>query len=98
MLGVDWADVSGWGAFGALASVILTLVLTGQLVPRRTHKDTMAERNIWREAALTALTTGKKSVEVLTDARQAMQASTTLIQALPIQAPEAATDDDDEEH
>ncbi len=93
MPGLDLTDISGWGAFGALASLVLTMVLTGRLIPRRTHRDTMAERDIWREAALTALTTGKKTAEVLTDTRQAMQASTTLIQALP----EAATDDDEEQ-
>lgn len=52
---LDFADISGWTAFGVLAMFVLTMVLTGRLVPRRTHADTIKERDLWREVATTKL-------------------------------------------
>jgi hypothetical protein len=39
------------GAVGLLVLVVL-LILTGRLVPRRTHEDVLADRERWRQAYL----------------------------------------------
>ncbi len=36
----------------ALLTLVVLLVLTGRLVPRRTHEDTIADRDNWRAAYL----------------------------------------------
>lgn len=48
IFGVD--PIQG-GAAGLLALVIL-LILTGRLIPRRTHEDVIADRDNWRSAFL----------------------------------------------
>lgn len=66
------------GAAGLLALVVL-LVLTGRLIPRRTYDDLREERDMWRQAfhesestrhverdqALTAVEVGQTAVKVL---------------------------------
>lgn len=52
---LDFADISGWTAFGVLAMAVIGGVMSGMLVPRRTHKDTIRERDLWREVATTKL-------------------------------------------
>jgi hypothetical protein len=42
MVSIPWGDVGGWAAFGALSLAMLMLVVTGKLVPRRTHDREMA--------------------------------------------------------
>ncbi|MFD8199963.1 hypothetical protein [Streptomyces sp. NPDC059701] len=37
---------------GALLSLVILLVLTGRLVPRRTHEDVLTDRDNWRQAYL----------------------------------------------
>lgn len=37
---------------GALLTLVVLLILTGRLVPRRTHEDALADRDRWREAFL----------------------------------------------
>jgi len=37
---------------GALLTLVILLILTGRLVPRRTHEDTLADRDNWRSAYL----------------------------------------------
>lgn len=37
---------------GALLTLVVLLILTGRLVPRRTHEDVIADRNNWRQAYL----------------------------------------------
>lgn len=39
------------GSVGLLVVVVL-LILTGRLVPRRTHEDVLADRERWRQAYL----------------------------------------------
>ncbi|MET9222304.1 hypothetical protein ABZX65_26560 [Streptomyces sp. NPDC003300] len=50
VLGVS---VAQGGAVGLLALVVL-MVLTGRLVPRRTYDDLLRERDTWRETAQAA--------------------------------------------
>lgn len=86
------SDISGWTVAAGMGIVLVRMLMRGTLVPRSTHQEMRVERDTWRDAALTALATSSKTADVLTDARQAMRASTALIQALP----EVAPDEDDE--
>lgn len=36
----------------ALLTLVVLLILTGRLVPRRTHEDALTDRDNWREAFL----------------------------------------------
>lgn len=40
------------GGAAALLCLVVLLVLTGRLIPRRTHQDVLADRDRWREAFL----------------------------------------------
>jgi hypothetical protein len=42
----------GDAGLGALLTLVILLVLTGRLVPRRTHEDALADRDNWRQAFL----------------------------------------------
>ena len=86
------SDVSGWTVSAVMGLVLVRMLMKGTLVPKSTHQEMRDERNTWRDAALTSLTASGKTADVLTDARQAMRASTALIQALP----EVTTDEEDE--
>lgn len=48
LLGIDIAQ----GGAVALLTLVVLMVLTGRLVPRRTHEDTLADRDNWRTAFL----------------------------------------------
>jgi hypothetical protein len=37
---------------GALLTLVILLILTGRLIPRRTHEDVLADRDNWRQAYL----------------------------------------------
>lgn len=63
------------GPTGLLALVVL-MILTGLLVPRRTHKDVLADRDMWREVAQNAM---RQNQELLTGARVAHE----VIKVLP---------------
>lgn len=49
-LGVDWSAIGGWNVAGGLALLLVWLVVSGRLVPRSTHRDTVAERDHYRAA------------------------------------------------
>jgi hypothetical protein len=42
----------GDAGLGALLTLVILLILTGRLVPRRTHEDALADRDNWRQAFL----------------------------------------------
>lgn len=86
------SDVSGWTVSAVMGLVLVRMLMKGTLVPKSTHQEMRDERNIWRDAAITALSASGKTADALTDARQAMRASTAMIQALP----EVAPDEEDE--
>ncbi|MFJ3141747.1 hypothetical protein ACIPJM_04750 [Streptomyces halstedii] len=46
LFGIDIAQ----GGAVALLAVVVIMVLTGRLVPRRTYNDLLEERNTWRSA------------------------------------------------
>lgn len=50
------SEVFGIGAsdagLGALLTLVILLILTGRLIPRRTHEDVIADRDNWRSAFL----------------------------------------------
>lgn len=37
---------------GALLALVILLILTGRLIPRRTHEDVITDRDNWRNAFL----------------------------------------------
>jgi hypothetical protein len=48
IFGINASDAG----LGALLTLVILLILTGRLVPRRTHEDTLADRDNWRQAYL----------------------------------------------
>ncbi|MFG2532818.1 hypothetical protein [Streptomyces sp. NPDC048516] len=46
LMGIDIAQ----GGAVALLAVVVLMVLTGRLIPRRTYDDMREERNTWRDA------------------------------------------------
>jgi len=42
----------GGAGLGALLTLVILLILTGKLIPRRTHEDVIADRDNWRQAYL----------------------------------------------
>ncbi|WP_432027474.1 hypothetical protein [Streptomyces sp. 1222.5] len=42
----------GGAGLGALLTLVVLLILTGRLIPRRTHEDAIADRDNWRSAFL----------------------------------------------
>ena len=40
------------GGAAALLALVILLILTGRLIPRRTHEDVIADRDNWRSAFL----------------------------------------------
>jgi hypothetical protein len=37
---------------GALVTLVILFILTGRLIPRRTHEDVLTDRDNWRQAYL----------------------------------------------
>ena len=48
IFGINASDIG----LGALLTLVILLILTGKLVPRRTHEDVLADRDNWRQAYL----------------------------------------------
>lgn len=48
---INWGDIGGWGAFGFLALFVTWMVLSGRLIPRKTHLETVEEKNHYRTAS-----------------------------------------------
>ncbi|MEU3826438.1 hypothetical protein AB0F36_14135 [Streptomyces sp. NPDC029080] len=48
VFGINASDAG----LGALLTLVVLLILTGRLVPRRTHEDVLADRDNWRQAYL----------------------------------------------
>ena len=86
---LDFADVSGWTAFGVLAMLVLTAVMTGRLVPRRTHQDTIEERNTWRAASEAKDDTISELTSQLRETRIGVRAGTSILHSLPRVSDEA---------
>ncbi|MER6492738.1 hypothetical protein [Streptomyces griseorubiginosus] len=43
---------AGDAGVGVLLTLVVLLILTGRLVPRRTHEDALTDRDNWRQAYL----------------------------------------------
>ena len=89
MTGLDFSDISGWTAFGVLAMLILTAVMSGRLVPRKTHQDTIEERNTWRATSEAKDDTISELASQLRETRIVGRAVTGTLQALPRVSDEA---------
>ncbi len=48
IFGINASDAG----LGALLTLVVLLILTGRLVPRRTHEDVLTDRDNWRQAYL----------------------------------------------
>ncbi|MET9909666.1 hypothetical protein ABZZ74_23175 [Streptomyces sp. NPDC006476] len=48
VFGINASDAG----LGALLTLVILLILTGKLIPRRTHEDVIADRDNWRSAYL----------------------------------------------
>lgn len=86
------SDASGWtvATFMGIAGVML--VFTGRIVPRRTLKDMIEERNMWRTTATTQADSIGKLTHQLDEARIVVRANSAFLQALP-RADQGAQDD-----
>lgn len=86
------SDVSGWTVATGLGLYVLRKFTTRKWVTDVTLKEAQSDGDKWERVALTLLKVNEQSAGVITDARQAMRASTALIQAFP----EVADDDDEQ--
>lgn len=89
MTSLDFADISGWTAFGVLTMAVVSGLMTGMLVPRRTHKDLIKERDLWRAAAEAKDDTISELVGQTRELRIVGRAVTGTLQALPKVSDEA---------
>lgn len=80
---MTYLDVVVQGGATALLAGVVWMIVTGRLVPRSALLDAQAERDRWRDAALTAMS---QNNDLLTGARVARD----VIQALPDAAGEPA--------
>lgn len=79
IFGVNPTDA---GAVALLALVVL-LILTGRLVPRRTHEDLIAERDNWRAAFLESEAARKVEHEQTGELLEMARLGGSLLTALP---------------
>lgn len=79
VLGVD---VTQGGAVALLALVVL-MVLTGRLVPRRTYDDLREERNLWRTAAHDAETLARRQQEQIDEMLELSRTAGHVLTSLP---------------
>lgn len=91
VFGVNPGDA---GAVGLLVLVVL-LVLTGRLIPRRTHEDVLADRDNWRAAFLESEAARKVEHEQTEELLEMAKLGGHILTALPRpgQADEGVTAD-----
>lgn len=70
------------GAVALLALVVL-LILTGRLVPRRTHEDALADRDNWRRAFLESEAARKVEQEHTEELLKMAELGGRILTALP---------------
>lgn len=89
VFGINPGDAS---AVGLLALVVL-LVLTGRLVPRRTHEDVLADRERWRQAYLESEAARKVEHEHTSELLEMARLGGRILTALPQAGPAEGVDD-----
>lgn len=75
-------NVANGGAIGLLALVFL-FVLTGKLIPRRTHEDLIADRDNWRSAYLESEKARKAEHEQTGELLEMARLGGNILTALP---------------
>jgi hypothetical protein len=67
----------------ALLVVVVLLILTGRLIPRRTHEDALADRDNWRQAYLQSEAARQVEHEQTGELLEMARISEHIITALP---------------
>jgi len=75
-------DVTQGGAVALLAIVVL-MVLTGRLIPRRTYDDMREERNMWRTAAHDAEQLTRKQQDQIDEMLELSRTAGHVLTSLP---------------
>ncbi len=81
------ADVSGWAVALSIGLIVLWLVLSGRLVSRRVHQDTIDERNHYRTALEVSSTTNGQLVAQVTELRVVNRFTADAMRAIAPNAP-----------
>ncbi|CUW31799.1 hypothetical protein [Streptomyces reticuli] len=68
---------------GALLTLVVLLILTGRLVPRRTHEDALADRDNWRAAYLESEAARKVEHEHVAELLEMAKIGGHILTALP---------------
>jgi hypothetical protein len=79
VFGVD----PGGAGLGALLSLVVLLILTGRLIPRRTHEDAIADRDNWRSAFLESEAARKVEHEQVEELLELAKLGGHILTALP---------------
>ena len=79
VFGVD----PGGAGLGALLSLVVLLILTGRLIPRRTHEDALADRDNWRSAFLESEAARKVEHEQVEELLELAKLGGHILTALP---------------
>ena len=81
------SEVFGIGAsdagLGALLTLVILLILTGRLIPRRTHEDVIADRDNWRSAFLQSEAARKQEQDQKEELLELAKLGGTILTALP---------------
>jgi hypothetical protein len=68
---------------GALLTLVVLLILTGRLVPRRTHEDALADRDTWRSAFIESEAARKVEHEQVEELLELAKLGGHILTALP---------------
>jgi hypothetical protein len=79
LFGINPSDAG----LGALLTLVILLILTGRLVPRRTHEDALADRNNWRNAFLESEKARKVEHEHVEELLEMAKLGEHILTALP---------------
>lgn len=85
-------DVSGWAVAAAMGVMLVTMVVRGIFIPRRTYLDMKEERNTWRDVAQTKDKTIGELSGALHELRTTSRTVTAVLQRLPLEEPEDANE------
>lgn len=73
----------GGVGLGALLTLVVLLILTGRLIPRRTHEDALRERDTWRQAFLESEAARKVEHEQVEELLEMAKLGGHILAALP---------------
>lgn len=79
LFGINVAD----GGAVALLVLVFLSVLTGKLVPRRTHEDVIADRDKWRTAFMESEAIRQKESQQVEDLLELAKLSGHILNSLP---------------